>query len=106
MARDRSEVERPVKSAVAAADDQNSLAAERLHLAHRIMDRSAFIGLDARNRRALGLERTAAGGDDDDLALENFALIGLHAEQRVAGLFHRLHHFVQMKLRVERLDLL
>ena len=106
MARDRGKVERPVERAVAAADDENALAAERLDLAHRIEHRLAFVGLDPGNRRTLGLERAAAGGDDDDLALEYIALIGFHAEQRLADLFHRLHHFVQMILRVERFDLL
>ena len=103
---ERREIERPVERAVAAADDQNALVAERLHLAHRIVHRFALIGLDAGNRRTLGLERAAAGGNHDDLALELLALIGLHAKQRVADLLDRLDHLAEMKLRIERLDLL
>ena len=59
----RMEVERPVERRVAAAGDQHPAAAEVLHLAHRIEDALALVGFDARGRRALGLERAAAGGD-------------------------------------------
>ena len=106
MTCDRSEVERPVERAVAAADDENTLVAQRLHLAHRVEDRFSLIRLDAWDRRALRLERAATGGDDEDLALELGALVGLHAEQGIADLLHRLHHFSEMELRIERLNLL
>ena len=106
MTRDRREVERPVERAVAAADNQNALVAKLIHLAHGIMQRLALVGLDARNGRLLRLERTAAGGDDHDLALEHLALVGGDAEQRIADLFHLLDHLVEMELRIERLDLL
>ena len=70
------------------------------------MHRRAFISLDARHRRALGLERAAAGGDHDDLALEQLAAVGLDAEARLADALDALHHLVQMERRTERLDLL
>ena len=47
VAGDRRQVQCPVERAVAAADDQNALVAERIHLAHRIEQRLAFIRLDA-----------------------------------------------------------
>src|SRR6185436_7420961 len=39
-------------------------------------------------------------------ALENLAAVGGDAEAGIAGLFQRGHHLVEMKGRVERLDLL
>src|SRR6476661_5572104 len=48
----------------------------------------------------------AAGGDHHYLALEHLALVGSDAEQGVADLLDRLDHLLQMKLRIERLDLL
>jgi hypothetical protein len=56
MACDRREVEGPIEGAVAAAHDQNPLAAKRLHFAHGIKNRFAFIWFDSGDRRALGLE--------------------------------------------------
>src|ERR1700733_4378250 len=56
MTGERREIERPVERAVATADDQNALVAKLLHLAHRIVQRLALIGLDARDRRLLRLE--------------------------------------------------
>src|SRR5262245_5665608 len=105
MACDRREVERPVERAVAAADDEQALAAELLHLAHGVEHRLFLIGLDARDRRALGLERAAAGRDHHHLAFELLAGVGLHPEQRVADLLDRLDHLLQMELGAERLDL-
>ena len=84
---------------VAAADDQHALAAERLHLAHRIEHRGALVGLDPRDRRTLGLERAAAGGDHHDLDLEHLAAVGGDAEQRIADLLDRLDHLLQMECR-------
>ena len=68
---DRLQVERPVERGIAAADDHEIVAAEILHAAHRIEDALALIGLDAGDRRALRLERAAAGGDHHDLGLES-----------------------------------
>ena len=70
------------------------------------MHRRAFIGLDAGHRRALGLERAAAGRDHHDLALEHLAAVGRDAEARLADALDALHHLVQMERRTERLDLL
>ena len=100
------EIERPIQRAVATTDDENALVAERLHLAHRVEHRLAFVGLDAGDGRTLGLERSAAGGDDDDLGLEFLALIRAHAKQRIADLLYGLHHLAEMILRAEGLDLL
>src|SRR5215467_4173585 len=105
VARDRREIERPVERTIAAADDEQALVAERLHLAHGVEHRLLLISLDARNGRALGLERAAAGRDQHHLAFERLAGIGLHAEQRIANALDRLDHLLQMKLRAERLDL-
>ena len=104
--RDRLQVQRPVERGIAAADDEHILVAELLHLAHRVEDAVAFIGLDARHRRPLRLERAAAGGDDHDLALEHLAAVGLDPEERLAELLDALDHLVEMECRVERLDLL
>jgi hypothetical protein len=105
VARERREVERPVERRVAAARDQQALAAERFHLAHRIVDRLALISLDAGDRRTLRLERAPAGRDHDDLRLEHLAAIGGDAEERIADLLDVLHHLAEMKGRMERLDL-
>ena len=80
----RLQIERPVERRVAAADDQDVLVAELLHLAHGVEHRLRLVGLDAGDRRTLGLERAAAGRDDDDLRLEHLAGVGGDAEQRIA----------------------
>ena len=77
---DRLQVQRPVERGIAAADDDEVVAAEILHAAHRIEDALALIGLDAGDRRALRLERAAAGRDDHDLGLEHLVLVGGDAE--------------------------
>ena len=100
------QVERPVQRGIAAADDQQILVAELLHLAHRVEHRGAFIGLDARHRRPLRLERSAAGGNHHHLALEHLAGVGGDAKAGIADLLDRLHHLVEMEGRIERLDLL
>ena len=102
---DRMQIERPVERGIAAADDQDVLVAELLHLAHGIEHRGAFIGLDARHRRTLRLERAAARGDHHHLALEHLAGIGRDAKAGIADLLDRLHHLVEMEGRMERLDL-
>ena len=103
---DRMQVERPVERGIAAADDQNILVAELLHLAHGVEHRGAFIGLDARHRRPLRLERAAARGDHHHLAFEHLAGVGGDAKAGIADLLDRLHHLVEMEGRIERLDLL
>ena len=104
--RHRHEIERPVERGIAAADDQQALVAELLHLAHGVEHRGALVGLDARHRRALGLERAAAGGDHDHLHLEHLAEVGGDAEHRIADALDALHHLAEMEGRLERLDLL
>ena len=103
--RNRLQIERPVERRVAAADDQQALVAELLHLAHGIEDGFFLVGLDARNRRALGLERAAAGRDHDAFCLERLAGIGAHAEEGIADLLERGHHLPEMEGGVKRLDL-
>ena len=83
---DRLQVERPVERGVAAADDHHVLVAEILHLAHGIEHRLALVGLDAVDRRALGLERAAAGGDHHDLGEEHLVGIGRQPEAAVRQL--------------------
>src|SRR5215213_4287825 len=100
------QIERPVQRRVAATDDQQILVTELLHLPHGIENGAAFISLDARHRRTLRLERSAARGDHDDLALEYLAAIGADAKAGIADLLDLLHHLVEMEGRVERLDLL
>src|ERR1700738_642122 len=100
------QVEGPVQRGIAAADDQEILVAELLHLAHGIKHRGSFIGLDTRHWRALRLERPAAGGDDNHLALEYLTGIGRDAKAGIADFLDRLHHLVEMEGRIERLDLL
>ena len=68
LGRDRREIDRPVERAVAAAGDQDVLAAERVHLAHRVVHGLAFIGFDAGDGRTLRHEASAAGRDDNDRA--------------------------------------
>ena len=106
---DRLEVQRPVERAVAATDDQDVAAPEHLHLAHGVEDGRALIGLDAGDRRFLGLERAAAGRDDHALGLEHGAGVGGQAEARSLGRadrLERLDHLVEVEGRAEGLDLL
>src|SRR5499427_4652999 len=105
MARDRRQIERPIERGVTATDDEQPLVAELVHLAYRVEHRRAFVGLDARYRGALGLERAAARRHDDELRLEYLALISGDAEFRIADALDRLHHLTQMKCRLEWLDL-
>ena len=65
-----------------------------------------FIGLDARHRRTLRLERAAAGRNHHHLAFEYLAGIGRDPKSGIADLLDLLDHFVEMEGRVERLDLL
>ena len=65
-----------------------------------------FISLDAGHRRPFRLERAAARGHHDDLALEHLAGVGGDAESGIADFLDALHHLVEMERRVERLDLL
>ena len=103
---ERGEVERPVERAVATAGDQDVLVLELLHLAHGIEDGLAFIAIDAGDRRALGHEAAAAGGDHhgmgDDLGLG----IGRQLPAAVVELLERAGHLVEMELGAEGLDLL
>src|SRR5665213_3715381 len=102
----RRQIERPVERAVAAADDQQILVAKVSHLAHGIVHRLVFVRFDAIDRRPFRLKRTAAGGNDDRVALEYFSAIGGHAVERVADILDAGDHLIKMKLRLERLDLL
>ena len=106
----RRQIDHPVQRAVAAAGDQDVLAAEGLHLAHGVMHADAVAGifelLDAGHRRALGLEscprRPRPPPRRDDFG----AGIGLQLPAAVGQLFQRRRHLVEMELRIERLDLL
>ncbi len=53
---DRMQVQRPVESRIAAADDEHVLVAKFFHLSHGVEDGFVFIGLDAFDRRLLWLE--------------------------------------------------
>ena len=93
---------------VAAADDHDILVAEMVHLAHGVIDRLFLIGIDAVDRRLLGLKRTAARGDQHGLALERLAAVGADPEvRRLAGAqhFERRHHLLEVKGRMEGFDL-
>ncbi len=103
---DRLQVECPVERRIAAADDDEIVAAEFLHAPHRIKDALAFIVLDARDGRALGLKRTAAGGDHHHLGLEHFALVGGDPETAILQLFKARDHAVEGEFGLERMDLL
>ena len=99
---------RPVERRIAAADDQDALVAEGLHLAHGVVHAGALIGVDALDRRLLRLERAAAGGDHDRLAFEDLVAVGPHPEARRLGGAERLQaldHLAEMEDRPERLDL-
>jgi hypothetical protein len=68
-----------------------------------------LIGLDAGDRRLLGQEGAAAGGDDHAFGLEDGAGIGGEAEARGVGRAERLErgdHLAEMEGRGEGLDLL
>src|SRR5690606_25658367 len=69
---DRRKVQRPVKRRVTTADDNNVFATEVLDTAHRIENRRVLILLDAFDRWALRLERTAAGSNHHNLGVEDF----------------------------------
>src|SRR5947209_9360699 len=106
---DRLQVQRPVQSGIAAADDDDIAAAILLHLAHGIEDGLAFVGVDAGDGRALGLERAAAGGDHHRLHIEGLAVVGRHFKARRAIralLGQAVDHLAEMECRMKRLDLL
>ena len=91
---DRLQIECPVERGIAAADDDQVMAAEFLHAPHRIEDAAALKGLDAGDRRALRLERAAAGRYHHDLRLEHLVLVGGDAKAAVLEPFEPGHHAV------------
>ena len=104
--RQRLQVERPVEGRIAAADDKQVVAAVILHATHRIEDRGALIVLDARHRRPLRLERSAAGGDHHHLAEKGGAGVGGEPESPVRLAAERLDHLGEMEGRMEGMNLL
>ena len=58
------------------------------------------------DRRPLGLERAAAGGDRHAFGFEDLAAGGADAELPLAEFFQRRHHLAEMERRAERMDLL
>src|SRR5262249_57818673 len=56
VTRNRREGHRPIEGGIAAARDDDALAAQRLDLPHGVENGGALIGLDSRDRRPLGLE--------------------------------------------------
>ena len=103
--RDRLQVDRPVERGVATTHDQHVPAAQRFHLLDRIEHRGVLVGVDSRDRRLLGLEGSAARRDHHHLGAELQAAVGLDFEVGVTELLHARHHVVEVKFRVERLDL-
>ncbi len=103
---DRLEIEGPVERAVAAANNQDVLAAEGLHLLDRVKDGLALIALDAGNWRLLRLETAATRGDDHKLRAESQTAIGLQFEIAGLGFAELGHHLIEMESRLEGLDLL
>ena len=101
---DRLEVQCPVEGGVAAAGDDEVLAAEGVHLADRVEHGLAFISLDAGDGRALGREASAAGRDDDAARIDARAGVGRDAPACL-GLLQRLGHLAQVERRAEGLDL-
>ena len=104
--RQRLQIERPVERRVATADDEQVVVAIVLHAAHGIEDRLALVGLDARDRRPLGLERATARRDHDHLAEKRDARVGGQAEAAVCLARQRLDHLAEMEGRMEGMDLL
>ena len=109
-ARDGMQVQHPVERGIAAADDHDAAVAEMLHLAHGIEDALVLVGVDARDRRLLRLERAAAGRDDHRLGLDR--LVRRRCATRNSGRSARaerlepLDHLAEMEGRAERMDLL
>ncbi len=106
---DGMQVQHPIQSRIAAADDDHLAAAELLDLAHGVEDGLALEQLDLGNRRLLGHERAAAGRDQHAFGGDLRPRVGGHAEGRMLGVaqrLHLLHHLAHMKDGVERLDLL
>jgi hypothetical protein len=82
----RLQAERPVERAIAATDDEDLLVLHRLHATHRIDHRLALEGFDTFQRRTLGRERAAAGGDHHHLAYELGARVRLQTEASIGQL--------------------
>ncbi len=80
-----------------------------LHLAHGIEDARVLVTVETRERRPLGLKRTAARGDEQRLGLDRLVVVGADAKQ---GLLRRPHDFepiddfVQVERWSERMNLL
>ena len=106
--RDRLQGEGPVQRRIAAAHDHHVASAEILHAPHGIMHAAALVGLDAGDRRLLGLERAAAGRDHEGLAAQVLPKARAHQEQRClrrAERLDRLDHLAEVEHRLERLAL-
>ena len=100
------QIQRPVERGIAAAGDQEVLAAEILHPAHRIVERAALALLRARQRQATRHEAAGARGDHDHRRLEGLPEAGREPPAAVAQTLELLGLLTEMEDRIERPDLL
>ena len=102
-------IQRPIERRIPAAHDQHLAAAEILHPPHGVEDAFPFETLDPRDRRPFRLKRPATRRHHDAFAQETGAGIRHEPEARRLGSAKRLDahdHLGEMKLRLERRDLL
>ena len=100
------EVERPVESRVAAADDDEVLAGEISRVLHPVLQLRAIELVQAIDLERAGLECAHAGSDEDGLGEEPRALGGFDEEAAIVPLFNRLDFLPEVEGGAERLDLL
>ena len=70
LLRQLGQAQRPIDGGIAAAGNHHPLAAEILPALHQIENRGVFVVLDAGQRRTVGSEGAAAGGDDNRLGVD------------------------------------
>src|SRR6185312_8073961 len=95
------ERDRPIDRAVAAAGDDDALAAKRLAPRHHVEDALALVILDACERRAVGAKGADTGGDDDAPRLDDGTARGRKAETAALQRLETFDALIQMIMRGE-----
>jgi aspartyl/asparaginyl-tRNA synthetase len=99
------QVQRPVHSRIAAADDQYTFAAKAGLLLHRVIQPFALVGHQLRVGQLLGLERAHAAADHHRSAIV-LAAVGGELQRAIRQAFQFLHALAQDEGRFEHVCLL
>src|SRR5262245_31316143 len=96
----RSELQRPVESGIAAAENDEPFAVKFGCIAHAIVDGGAFEDIGALHPQPARLKGTHATGDHDCARIEGGAESCAHEKAPVLPLLQLDYFLAQMKLRV------